>query len=46
MSIKKYKQMANAVMAKAKILKGQAIQVRTSKNTANWSSLEWFSDVK
>ena len=46
MSKRKYKESALGVNNKAENLIGQSVQVRTSQNTANWSSTEWFSDIK
>ena len=46
MSIKKYKQSAHNVEAKAKTLIGQDIEYRTSQNTKNYSTDVWFSDVR
>lgn len=46
MSRNKYKESATAVLQKAEALKGKNITVRTSQNTANWSTAEWFSDIQ
>jgi hypothetical protein len=45
MSVAKYKATAERVKQQAKSLIGSNVRVRTSKNTANWSSAEWFSDI-
>jgi predicted transcriptional regulator len=45
MSVAKYKATAKRVKQQAKSLIGSNVRVRTSKNTANWSSAEWFSDI-
>ena len=46
MSLNRYKETGIAVYQKAKQLEGKKIIVRTSKNTGNWSSSEWFSELK
>lgn len=46
MSKRKYKKSALIVQSKAENLVNHSVQVRTSQNTANWSSAEWFSDIK
>lgn len=45
MSLKKYKENALSVKEKSQSLIGLKVIVRTSKNTSNWSSSEWFSDI-
>ena len=46
MSIYTYKESALSVFEKALNLQGQIVRVRTSKNTANWSEEEWFSEIE
>jgi hypothetical protein len=46
MSIKKYKESALKVYEKSKPLIGKSVIVRTSQNTADWSTQEWFSEIK
>ncbi|MGF1693911.1 hypothetical protein [Photobacterium kagoshimensis] len=46
MSITKYKETALGVFKKALTMKGKAVTVRTSQNTNNWSTSEWFSDLE
>ncbi|EKO3723383.1 hypothetical protein ACRN9F_23515 [Shewanella oncorhynchi] len=46
MSLSKYQGSAIEVYQKAQQLIGNAVTVRTSQNTANWSTTEWFSDLK
>lgn len=46
MSRKKYRDAADDVFNKATALKGQQIVYRTSQNTGDWSSDQWFSDIK
>jgi len=46
MSIKKYKESALSVYEKALTLKNQSVNVRTSQNTSDWSTEEWFSEIE
>ncbi|PST98685.1 resolvase/integrase Bin [Photobacterium gaetbulicola] len=46
MSITKYKDSAFEVFEKAQSLKGKPVQLRTSQNTAGWSTNEWFSGIE
>lgn len=46
MSIAKYKETAFHVFEKALTMKGKAVTVRTSQNTNNWNTSEWFSDLE
>lgn len=46
MSLNRYKESAQQVYQNALKLKGQMVTVRTSQNTGNWDSAEWFSDLK
>ncbi|GAD89656.1 MULTISPECIES: hypothetical protein [Vibrio] len=45
MSIGRYKESALNIYDKALTLKGQNVEVRTSQNTSNWSTQEWFSEI-
>lgn len=46
MSLSKYQESAIEVYQKAQQLVGKAVTVRTSQNTGDWSTSEWFSDLK
>ena len=41
----KYSEKIIEIIEKSEILKGRNVQIRTSQNTGNYSSSEWFSDV-
>lgn len=45
MSIVKYKESAEAVYHKCFSLIGQAVDIQTSQNTADWNPYVWFSDI-
>lgn len=45
MSVAKYKESALAVHQKAQSLIGKQVTIRTSKNTADWSTQVWFSEI-
>lgn len=45
MSVKKYKESALEVYEKAHSMIGQAVTIRTSQNTSNWDTQEWFSEI-
>lgn len=45
MSLSKYKESADEVYNKAQSLIGQEVIIRTSQNTNDWSSSEWFSEI-
>ena len=44
-SLKKYEAAIPRLRDKIAVLTKQAIQIRTSQNTGDWSSSEWFSDI-
>ncbi|MEZ9143964.1 hypothetical protein AB4138_05965 [Vibrio sp. 10N.286.52.C3] len=46
MSINKYKETAIEVFEKAQTLIGQTVSIRTSQNTSDWSTNEWFSEIE
>jgi hypothetical protein len=46
MSINKYKETAIEVFKKAQTLIGQKVTIRTSQNTSDWSTNEWFSEIE
>lgn len=46
MSITNYKDSAFEVFEKALSLKGKSVQLRTSQNTADWRTDEWFSGIE
>lgn len=46
MSLSKYQESAIEVYQNAQKLVGKVVTVRTSQNTGNWSTSEWFSDLK
>ena len=46
MSLNRYKDSAISVYQKAEQLINKTVIVRTSQNTSNWDSAEWFSDLK
>lgn len=46
MSITKYKEKALEVYKKAQIMVGKNVTIRTSQNTNNWSTNEWFSEIE
>ncbi|MDC5706973.1 hypothetical protein OPW41_19360 [Vibrio europaeus] len=46
MSLRKYKQQGLLVKKKAEAMLGSQVIVRTSQNTAQWSTSEWFSELK
>ena len=46
MSIAKYKESAYIVYEKSLRLKNKKVNVRTSKNTSNWSVDKWFSEIE
>ncbi|WP_028764020.1 hypothetical protein [Shewanella colwelliana] len=45
MSVAKYKESALAVHQKAQSLIGKQVTIRTSQNTADWSTQVWFSEI-
>jgi DNA invertase Pin-like site-specific DNA recombinase len=45
MSITKYKESALEVLNKAQTMIGQTVMIRTSQNTSDWSTQEWFSEI-
>jgi hypothetical protein len=45
MSRTKYQESADEVYSRAQSLIGEQVSIRTSQNTANWNSDEWFSDI-
>ena len=45
MSVRKYKESAEAVYSKAQTLIGKKVSILTSQNTSDWSTSEWFSDI-
>lgn len=46
MSLRKYKRQGLLVKKKAEAMLGSQVFVRTSQNTAPWSTNEWFSDIR
>lgn len=46
MSLRKYKQQGLLVKKKAEAMLGSQVVVRTSQNTAQWSTSEWFSELR
>lgn len=46
MSLNKYRESAISVFEKAQQFQNKQIVVRTSQITGNWSTSEWFSDLK
>ncbi|MEZ9236649.1 MULTISPECIES: hypothetical protein [unclassified Shewanella] len=45
MSIRSYQVSAMSVYEKALMLKGRKVRIRTSQNTDNWNTNEWFSEI-
>lgn len=45
MSMVAYKESAEAVYHKCFSLIGEAVDIQTSQNTAEWSPKVWFSDI-
>ncbi|MDH1314881.1 hypothetical protein N5C36_12395 [Shewanella xiamenensis] len=45
MSVNKYKNSALDVLNKAQTMIGQTVVIRTSQNTNDWSTDEWFSEI-
>ncbi|MDN3716537.1 hypothetical protein [Vibrio breoganii] len=46
MSINKYKESALEVYEKAQTMIDKPVMLRTSQNTNNWDSNEWFSEIE
>lgn len=46
MSITKYKEAALEVYENARIMVGKNVTIRTSQNTNNWCTIEWFSEIE
>ena len=41
----KYSSIFNQIEHKCQLLQGKFVQIRTSQNTGDWSTLTWFSDI-
>ncbi|GAL11604.1 hypothetical protein JCM19233_2594 [Vibrio astriarenae] len=46
MSVTKYKENAVEVYEKAQSMIGKPVSIRTSQNTNNWDTSEWFSEIE